>query len=171
VKPYAIGAAVGDAKLHARIEYEGKWRIWNSQFDCEEARRKRAEAEVARLTAQGMELLGAWNRLDAVMGSWRRESYSCLACGKGCNSEYEPLCGEDCPVKKIRAALSTPAGSDEPLRRVRAEALRTYADQCRKLTSQDERVFVGDLCDDMDAVASAIERGEGDSQINKEDRT
>ena len=85
------------------------------------------EAEVARLTAHGKELRDALGLalsdrgMTPENGNHNRQR-NCRTCGAA-SILGEPAGHADwCWVGESEKALSTPAGSDEPLRRVRAEA-------------------------------------------------
>lgn len=171
-----VAAAVG-AKLAEVKAYHD---------DVNDAQSRRAavlEAEVARLTAQGKELRDALVRVMETL-------------------EHEPMLDfANVDITTARAweeaaeLLSTPAGSDDPLRRVRAEALREASQgfglRVRDIfesppkesySENDGTWFIGYKVKLISTVAafvshwlngraSAIERGgEGDSN-NKEDLT
>ena len=170
-----VAAAVGEVQRELETERG------NRKYQTEEL--EKAEAEVARLTAQGKELRDALVRVMETL-------------------EHEPMLDfANVDITTARAweeaaeLLSTPAGSDDPLRRVRAEALREASQgfglRVRDIfesppkesySENDGTWFIGYKVKLISTVAafvshwlngraSAIERGgEGDSN-NKEDLT
>lgn len=166
-----VAAAVGAANSSHALEGHAMMEDRDNAL----IERDAALAEVARLTAHGKELRDALAGIEYMntndeMGDWDccpecnywnpnpdGDSFQSSRRKKSQSIGHAPDC-------KIGKALSTPAGSDEPLRRVRAAAYREGVDDARNRP----HTWRDDLCSEYAyRLVKPAERGEGGIDAGK----